>query len=107
VALKPYGFDSGPDDRRVSADTLNFSRAILVRELLVKLGDGGTAIWAGNWGWNSLPDDRRLSFHLGPDLADGQAAWAVAALERAWRERRGWPYVPGELTPGAAADDPR
>ena len=55
VALKPYGFDTGPDDRQVADNVLNFSRAILVRELLLELGNGGTAIWAGNWGWNSLP----------------------------------------------------
>ena len=109
VALKPYGFDNGPDDRRVSADTLNFSRAILVRELLLELGDGGTAVWAGNWGWNSLPDDWRGRPSIwGQTSADGQAAWTVAALERAWRE---WPWMGlmflENWTPGAAADDPR
>ena len=44
VALKPYGFDTGPDDRRVAEDTLNFSRPILIRELMNSLGDAGTAI---------------------------------------------------------------
>jgi len=109
VALKPYGFDSGPDDRRVSADTLNFSRAILVRELLLEMGDGGTAIWAGNWGWNSLPDgwSGRPSI-WGQTSADEQAARTIAALERARRE---WPWLGlmflENWTPGAAADDPR
>ena len=57
VALKPYGFDQAADDRAVENGRLNFSRAILLRELLVANGRADTAIWAGNWGWNSLPDD--------------------------------------------------
>ena len=109
VALKPYGFDTGPGDRRVADDTLNFSRVILVRELLLELGDGGTAVWAGNWGWNSLPDGwgGRPSI-WGQTTADGQAAQTVAALERARRE---WPWLGlmflENWTPGAAAEDPR
>jgi O-antigen ligase len=109
VALKPYGFDNGPDDRRVSAATLNFSRAILIRELLLALGDGGTAIWAGNWGWNSLPDGWAGQPSIwGQTSAESQASWTVAALERARRE---WPWLGlmflENWTPGAAADDPR
>ena len=109
VALKPYGFDTGPDDRRVAAGTLNFSRAILVRELLLELGDGGTAVWAGNWGWNSLPDGWSGPPSIwGQTTAEGQADWTVAALERARRE---WPWMGlmflENWTPGAAADDPR
>jgi hypothetical protein len=55
VAAKPYGFDTGPDDRAVAIDTLNFSRAILMREVMIEHDDAQTAVWAGNWGWNSLP----------------------------------------------------
>ena len=109
VALKPYGFDTGPDDRRAGANVLNFSRAILVHELLLELGDSGTAVWAGNWGWNSLPADwaGRPSI-WGQTTAETQAAQTVAALERARRE---WPWLGlmflENWTPGAPADDPR
>ena len=109
VALKPYGFDTGPDDRRAGANVLNFSRAILVHELLLELGDSGTAVWAGNWGWNSLPADwaGRPSI-WGQTTAETQAAQTVAALERARRE---WPWLGlmflENWKPGAPADDPR
>lgn len=109
VALKPYGFDTGPDDRRVAEDTLNFSRPILIRELMNSLGDAGTAIWAGNWGWNSLPEGWQGRPSIwGQTTAQRQAEWTTAALERARRE---WPWA-GILflenwQPGAPADDPR
>ena len=109
VALKPYGFDTGPDDRRAGAGVLNFSRAILARELMMELDDGGTAIWAGNWGWNSLPSGWAGQPSIwGQTTAENQAAQTVAALERARRE---WPWMGlmflENWTPGAPADDPR
>jgi len=109
VALKPYGFDTGPEDRRVAADTLNFSRAVLVRELMESLGDSTTAVWAGNWGWNSLPDGWTGAPSIwGQTSAAGQAERTVAGLERARRE---WPWM-GVMflenwQPGAPTDDPR
>ena len=109
VAVKPYGFDSGPDDRRVDAERLNFSRAILVREVMQAMGDGATAVWAGNWGWNSLPAGWSGAPSIwGQTTADSQAAQTFAALERARRE---WPWMGlmflENWTPGAPADDPR
>ena len=109
VAAKPYGFDTGPDDRAVDIDHLNFSRVILLRETMLTQGDGGTPIWAGNWGWNSLPPDwaGRPSI-WGQATEQQQADQTVAALERARRE---WPWA-GVMflenwQPGAPADDPR
>ena len=109
VAAKPYGFDTGPEDRTVSPERLNFSRPILLRELMETRGDGQKAIWAGNWGWNSLPDG-----WTGPPSIWGQtseeerAARTVAALDRARRE---WPWM-GVMflenwEPDAPPDDPR
>lgn len=109
VAAKPYGFDDGPDDRTVDVDHLNFSRPILLRELMSARGDGHKAIWAGNWGWNSLP----AGWTGGPSIwgqtsEAQQAEHTVAALERARRE---WPWM-GVMflenwEPAGAADDPR
>src|SRR5690606_22284815 len=45
VAAQPYGFETGPEDRRVDPAVLNFSRAILVRESLVAHGEGHKAVW--------------------------------------------------------------
>ena len=109
VAAKPYGFDTGPDDRRVSQDTLNFSRAILLREVMLEHGGEDQAIWAGNWGWNSLPAGWPGQPSLwGQTDEQTQASHTLAAWERARRE---WPWM-GYLflenwEPDAPPDDPR
>lgn len=109
VAGKPYGFDTGPDDRRVDIDRLNFSRIILLREVLEQYGDEGKAVWAGNWGWNSLPEGWQGDPSVwGQTSETTRAEWTVAALERARRE---WPWM-GTMflenwEPGAPAQDAR
>ncbi|MCP4424924.1 MAG: hypothetical protein GY803_10555, partial [Chloroflexi bacterium] len=88
---KPYGFHTGPDDRAVDLDTLNFSRIILMREVMERNGDGRKALWAGNWGWNSLPPDWTGSPSLwGQTNAQRQTDYTAAALERAQKE---WPWI--------------
>ena len=92
VSVQPYGFDTGPVDRRVAQDVLNFSRPILVRRVMVERGEGHKAIWAANFGWNSM---RQGCWPGGPSIwgsvgeAD-QASYTVAALERVERE---WPWM--------------
>lgn len=108
AAGKPYGFDTGPDDRTVALKTLNFSRAILLREVMERNGDGGKALWAGNWGWNSLPTDWTGSPSLwGQTDAQTQVAHTLNALERARRE---WPWMGlmflENWEPNAPDDDP-
>ncbi len=109
VVGKPYGFDTGPDDRRVDEAVLNFSRLLLLREVMVKHGDGGKAVWASHWGWNALPpgwDD--VPSLWGQTDAATQAARTVAALERARTE---WDWVGALILehwqPAAPPDDPR
>jgi O-antigen ligase len=109
VAGKPYGFDSGPDDRRVDKGVLNFSRLILLREVMERNGDGDSALWAGNFGWNALSTGwtGRPSLWGQTDVAT-QAAHTRAAYQRAIDE---WPWA-GVLflenyAPAAAPDDPR
>jgi hypothetical protein len=55
LATKPYGFWSGPEDRRVAPDVLNYSRVIALREVMRARRDGNKPIWAVEWGWNVLP----------------------------------------------------
>lgn len=112
VAVQPYGFETGPTDRRVDRDILNFSRVILVRRAMIAGGDAGKAIWAGNYGWNSKP----AGWPGGPSIwgsvnAETQAAYTVGALERVARE---WPWMgvmclngfqPREETPGLSVAD--
>jgi O-antigen ligase len=108
VAAKPYGFDASPQDRTADPDALNFSRAILLREVMEAYGDDHKAIWAGNWGWNALPDGWQGRPSIWGQTTDAQrATWTVQALERARRE---WPWM-GLMAlenwqPDAPADDP-
>jgi O-antigen ligase len=91
VAGKPYGFHTGPDDRRTDESVLNFSRLILLREVMVAHGDAHKAVWASHWGWNALPPGwvGQPSLWGQTDEAT-QANLTVAALERARDE---WPWV--------------
>ena len=91
AAGKPYGFDDGPDDRVVDVDVLNFSRIILLREVLVRNGDVYKAVWAGNWGWNSLPAGWQGAPSIwGQTDPETQAARTGGAIRRARRE---WPWM--------------
>ncbi len=91
VGAQPYGFATGPDDRRISGDVLNFSRVIRLREVMTAHGEKAKAIWAVNLGWNSKPDD-----WPGPESIWGevdpetQAVYTVDALARITRE---WPWM--------------
>jgi O-antigen ligase len=109
AAGKPFGFDTSPLDRTVSPDALNFSRLILLREVLIEHGLGDMPLWATGWGWNSLPDDWPGAPSIwGAVTAEEQAAYALAALDRAERE---WPWIGGMTLhlwqPNAAPDDPQ
>lgn len=80
VALRLEGGQTSPDDRRVSPERVNLSRAILVRDLMVRMGDQPTAVWATSFGWPTTatvtPDD--------------QAAFVAEAIDRSRRE---WPWM--------------
>lgn len=108
AAGKPYGFDTGPDDRRVDEGILNFSRLILLREEMVKHGDGHKPLWGSHFGWNALPDDWRGPPSIwGSVSAEEQRRFTQEAYDRARRE---WPWLGGLILqhwqPNAPADDP-
>jgi len=108
LAIKPYGFWSGPDDRRVNPQVLNFSRAILLREVMAEYGDTGKAVWAVESGWNTLPDGwTGQASPWGSDDAGKQARRLLDAIRRARAEWR-WLDVMfvQVLDPPAAPDDP-
>lgn len=97
VAAEPYGFSSGPDDRRVDIHLLNFSRLVLLREEMERHGDRSKPLWATRFGW----DARQVT-------PDQQAAWTVAAYRRALAE---WPWSGALILdgwqPNVTSDDPR
>ncbi len=109
VVGKPYGFDTGPDDRRADEMVLNFSRLLLLREVMVAHGDAGKAIWASHWGWNALPPGWTGAPSLWGQTDEAtQAARTIAALERARAE---WPWAGAlileHFQPAVAPDAPR
>ncbi len=108
VAGKPYGFWSGPDDRRVEAAILNFSRLVALHEEMVRQGDGRKPIWAVAWGWNALPTGwQGRPSPWGNDTAERQQARDLEAIARAREE---WPWLGlmcyAAWQPAARADDP-
>ncbi|MCW5879427.1 MAG: O-antigen ligase family protein [Anaerolineae bacterium] len=108
LAVKPYGFWSGPDDRRVGDEILNFSRAVAMRETMRQYGDGDKPVWAVEWGWNALPLDwQGRPSPWGTDDAALQAQRTGDAIHRAQAE---WPWLTAmslmTLRPAAPPDDP-
>ncbi|MFC1959423.1 O-antigen ligase family protein [Chloroflexota bacterium] len=108
VAGKPYGFKTGPEDRRVNENILNFSRFILLREEMVQQGDAGKALWGTQFGWNALPVDWTGDSSIwGDHSRPEQLAYIKAAYDRAALE---WPWVGGLLVehwqPDVSGDDP-
>lgn len=108
LGAKAYGFWSGPEDRRVSPEVLNYSRLILLRREMVRHGDAHKSIWALESGWCALPEGwaGRPSPH-GSDEAFIQAERLTRAIRRTRQE---WPWLGLQcvlhLQPRAANDDP-
>ena len=91
LAVKPYGLWTSPEDRRVDDNTLNFSRAILFRQIAVQNGFTDVPVWAVEFGWNSLPKDWPGPPSIwGATSEEEQAAYTRQAYERAWAE---WPWM--------------
>lgn len=108
VAAKPYGFADSPEDRNVLPDKLNFSRIIALREIMVRNEDSKKALWASEWGWNSLPSDWFGSPSIwGNVSAETQIQYTLSAIERSERE---WPWLGGMILnqwqPAAPTNDP-
>jgi len=108
AAGKPYGFDFPPSDRTVDLNRLNFSRLILLREVMLDYGDGHKALWGSNWGWNALPEDWRGEPSIwGNVTAAQQRDYTHQALERAAQE---WTWAGGLILqhwqPNYPADHP-
>lgn len=109
VAAKPYGMWTGPEDRTVNSDTLNFSRLILLRDEMVRYGDKATPIWAVEMGWNALPQNwQGKASPWGTDTEAKQSDRLGRALARVQNE---WAWVTGEfpnyLQPNVEANNPR
>ncbi|MFQ5593571.1 MAG: hypothetical protein ACE5HA_05435, partial [Anaerolineae bacterium] len=108
LAARPLGFWSGPNDRRVDVGVLNFSRVLLLHEIMVRHGDANKGIWAVEFGWNALPANwPGPPPPWGTDDPAKQARRTVEAVRRAQAEWS-WmgPMLALHLDPSAPADDP-
>jgi O-antigen ligase len=108
LAVKPYGMWYEPLDRRVSPQETNFSRPILLREVMASHGDGDKAIWAVEFGWCALPAS--WTGRPAPWTSDSEEVQARRTVEAIERAREEWPWM-GVLAlqhfqPVAEADDP-
>lgn len=88
LAVQDYGLFTGPGDRRVEPERTNFSRPILIREIMVKNGDADKPIWAMEVGWNAAPLDMEAPY--GRVTEQNQARYAAQAYERAENE---WSWI--------------
>jgi len=88
LAVQDYGLFTGPGDRRVDPGRTNFSRPILIRQIMVKNGDADKPIWAMEIGWNAVP--LGMDAPYGRVTAQQQADYATQAYARAQNE---WPWM--------------
>lgn len=85
LAVMNYGLFTGPGDHRADASRTNFSRPVLIREIMVKNGDPNKPMWAMEIGWNAVP----VSFEEAPYgrvTEEQQGKYAAQAYERAQNE---------------------
>ena len=91
MSANPYGLRSGPYDRRLDEDKdVNFSRPVLIREVMVRNGDAGKPVWASEMGWNALPVDFPQEPLFGRVTREQQARYTVQGLQRILEE---WPWM--------------
>lgn len=109
VAAKPYGMWTGPEDRTVSLDVLNFSRLILLRQEMQQYGDRAKPIWAVEMGWNALPAN--WNGDPSPWGTDSEAKQNDRLQRALTRVNNEWSWVTGEFPlyfqPDVAPRDPR
>ncbi|HUW94806.1 MAG TPA: hypothetical protein VMW58_03395, partial [Anaerolineae bacterium] len=90
LSVQGYGLWNGPTDRRVHPNRANFSRVLLIRELMVRNGDAHKPIWASEVGWNALPRGFDSFPYFGRVSEELQAEYSAGAYRRAQAE---WPWM--------------
>lgn len=90
LSVQGYGLWNGPTDRRAHPDRANFSRVLLIRELMVRNGEASKPIWASEVGWNALPRGFDGFPSYGRVSEELQAAYSAEAYQRAQTE---WPWM--------------
>jgi hypothetical protein len=83
-----YGLWSGARDQRLRPTVINYPHNLLVRDVMVRNGDGRKPIWISEMGWNSVPEGIPANF--GRVTEAEQAKYTVEAFQRQQAE---WPWV--------------
>ncbi len=89
LAVMNYGLFTGPGDHRADPSRTNFSRPVLIREIMVKNGDANKPMWAMEIGWNALPESF-TDAPYGRVTEEQQGRYAAQAYARAEEE---WPWM--------------
>ena len=90
LAVQAYGLRSGPDDLRLASGDVNFSRTLVVRELMVKNGDAARPIWATEVGWNAPPPGYAGPVPYGAVSERSRRSTRSAPSSGPARSGRGW-----------------
>ncbi len=92
MSVNDYMLWSGPTDRRMRPLTINFSRPLYVRDIMVANGDADKPIWLGEMNSNAVPDDPNIQNPgaYGQVTLEQQARYAPLAYQRAMEE---WPWM--------------
>ncbi len=88
LAVNNYMLWSGPTDRRLRPNLVNFSRPMWIRDLMIANGDAHKPIWITEMNSNAVPEGIPATY--GRVTEAQQARYAVEALERIQEE---WPWV--------------
>jgi hypothetical protein len=92
MSVNDYMLWSGPTDRRLKPLTINFSRPLYVRDIMVANGDANKPIWLGEMNSNAVPNDPNIQGvgTYGQVTLEQQARYAPLAYQRALEE---WPWM--------------
>lgn len=88
LAVQAFGLWTGPTDRRASADRVNFSRPMLLRDVMVRHNDADKAVWITEFGWDSPPP--LMAAPYGRVDESLRAVYTRQAYDRMAEE---WPWV--------------
>ncbi|MEM6527125.1 MAG: hypothetical protein AAF653_02460, partial [Chloroflexota bacterium] len=95
LAVQGYGLNSGPTDRRMRATTVNFSRPMYIRDILVRNGHADKPIWISEAAWNPVPEPDEVPevdarYNFGQVTEEQAARYMVDAYQRQQEE---WPFT--------------
>ena len=92
LSVNDYMLWSGPTDQRMRPLTINFSRPVYIRDIMVANGDADKPIWIGEMNANAVPNDPDIANlgAYGQVTLEEQARYAPLAYQRIQEE---WPWA--------------